>query len=177
MAKKKTAVKNQDYVLLVVTLLFGVFGGWYMYIVVFAPHFNKLEGQTEAVYEDLVLVGEQYGGMRPNSAPSFQILKDGSYNYVTYTVEAETAVHRAGTLPTDLWREVKNDMTRAKLESLSRPVTDIACASASDGIDYRYDITLNSVKYGLNSCTTALGHSPTVILTLDKLWTYFETHQ
>ena len=74
-AKKKKGIQLQEKILLVTTFLIGMVAGWYLYITAFAPQFNDFVGQTEAVYEDLVVVGDQYGGRRAFDAPSFQVLK------------------------------------------------------------------------------------------------------
>ena len=175
MAKKKKGVQAQEIILIIVTFFMGIVAGWYLYVTAFAPHFSDYIGQTEAVYEDLVVVGEQYGGIRLGTAPSFQVLKNGSFNYLAYAAEGESARHLDGTLPPALWKTIKADMTRSKLESLAKPTADIECVSAADGIDYTYEVTLNSVVYTLDTCTTNLGHAAATTQTLDKLWTYFRT--
>jgi hypothetical protein len=172
--KKQRGIQLQEKILLVTTFIIGGVAGWYLYITAFAPQFDHLVGQTESVYEDLVVIGEQYGNTQ-GVTPSFQVLKDGSFNYVTYTAVSGEAVHREGALPRSLWSAVKTDLGRAKLETLSKPVPEVTCARTAGGANYSYDVTLNSVVYTLNTCTSALSRDQAAISTLDKLWTYFET--
>lgn len=172
---KQRGIQLQEKILLLTTFLIGAVAGWYLYITAFAPQFDHLLGQTESVYEDLVVIGEQFGGSDAAAAPSFQVLKDGSFNYVTYSAETGEASHKEGIVPRTLWTSVKKDLSRAKLELLAKPVPDVTCVPNAAGMNYRYDVTLNSVVYNLNSCTSALGHDPTAMATLDKLWSYFET--
>jgi hypothetical protein len=174
--KKKRGIQLQEKILLATTFLIGGVAGWYLYITAFAPQFDHLVGQTESVYEDLVVIGEQYG-TQGASTPSFQVLKDGSFNYVTYNAATGEASHKEGTLPRSLWTSVKTDLSRTKLETLQKPVPDVTCAPTADGVNYSYDVTLNSVVYTLNTCTTDLAHDAAAIATLDKLWTYFGTLQ
>ena len=173
--KKQRGIQLQEKILLVTTFLIGAVAGWYLYITAFAPQFDNLVGQTESVYEDLVVIGEQFGGSSATAAPSFQILKDGSFNYVTYSAITGEASHKEGVVPRTLWTAVKKDLGRAKLEVLAKPVPDVTCVPNAAGMNYRYDITLNSVVYNLDSCTTALSHDSAALATLDKLWSYFET--
>lgn len=173
--KKKHGIQLQDKILLVTTFVIGLVAGWYLYITAFAPHFNQYVGQTEAVYEDLVVVGDQHGGRRIGMAPSFQILKDGSFNYVTQATDGVAENHRDGTVPRAIWSEVKSALTKAKVVDLARPVSGEACASDADGTDYTYTITLQGNEYVLDTCTSNLAHDVAVKTALDKLWNYFET--
>ena len=174
--KKKRGIQLQEKILLVTTFLIGMVAGWYLYITAFAPQFNEFMGNTVAIYEDLVLIGDQYGGIRVGSAPSFQVLKDGSYNYVTNSDTSESEQHHSGTLPSGLWSEVRSVLTTTRLTELARPLSAGNCASMADGIDYKYEITLQSVPYTLDTCSTYLAHDTVAKAALLKLWDYFETH-
>jgi hypothetical protein len=171
-AKKKHGVQLQEKILLVTTFIIGMVAGWYLYITAFVPHFNQYVGQTEAVYEDLVVVGDQHGGRRTGMAPSFQVLKDGSFNYVTQGTDG-----REGSVPGSIWNGVKSALTRAKVVDLARPVSGEACASDADGIDYTYTVTLQGKDYVLDTCSSNLAHDAATKAALDKLWNYFATLQ
>ena len=173
--KKQKAMQLQEKILLVTTFLIGLVAGWYLYITAFAPHFNEYVGQTEAVYEDLVVVGDQYGGRRSGMAPSFQVLKDGSFNYVTAGENGTGENHREGTVPRAIWGEVMAALTRAKVTALAQPVNDPMCVSQTDGTDYTYHITLKGTEFMLDTCTTSLGQDAATKASLDKLWKYFAT--
>ena len=173
--QKKTGVQKKDIGLIFMTFLIGIAAGWYLYISAFAPQFNEYLGESEAVYEDLVVVGEQYGGMRLGTAPSFQLLKDGSFSYLPFSETGESAKPIQGTLPRTLLNEIKMELTARNLADLSAIVTDPACASAYDGIDYVYEITLQSEVYTLDTCSTAFTNTSDTGIALDKLWNYFTT--
>lgn len=173
--KKQHGIQLQDKILLVTTFLIGLVAGWYMYITAFAPQFESLVGKTEAVYEDLVVVGDQYGGRRTGMTPSFQVLKDGSFNYVTQGVNGAAENHRDGTVPRAIWSEVQLVLTRANVIDLARPVTGASCASHADAIDYTYHVTLKGTEYVLDTCTSNLASNVAAKNALDKLWNYFAT--
>ena len=176
MAKgKKKGVKKQDLILIAVTFVMGIIAGWYLYVMAFAPQFNEYLGQTEAVYEDLVLVGEEYRAEGDGTLPSFQILKDGTFSYVPATALGDVAAPIEGTLPRALWNEVKADLTKVRLAKLDAVVAGEGCASANFESDFTYTVTLSSVEYTLDTCTTALATDRSVRATLDKLWKYFAT--
>lgn len=172
-AKKR--IKNQDLGIIAVTFIIGLVAGWYLYVVAFAPQFNEYLGQTEAVYDDLVIEGDQYGGFRTGTPPGFQLLKDGSYTYVPFTAAGTVVEPKQGNLPRALLSEVKTLATRSNLSQWAKPEIASNCASMVDGIDYRYEIILNTVVYNLNTCGTALATDQVANDTLDKLWNYFET--
>ncbi len=172
---KKKGVKKQDLILIAVTFVMGIIAGWYLYVMAFAPQFNEFLGQTESVYEDLVLVGEEYRAEADGTLPSFQILKDGTFSYVPATALGDVATPMEGTLPRALWNEVKADLTKARLVKLDTVVVGEGCASANFGADFTYTVTLSSVEYTLDTCTTALSADTAVRTTLDKLWKYFAT--
>ena len=172
---KKKGIQLQEEILIVTTLLIGMVAGWYLYVTAFAPQFDELAGTTEATYEDFVVVGDQYGGRRAGATPSFQVLKDGSYNYIAEASDGSGEIHRDGTLPRALWSEVRTALTPTKVTDLAQDVADGNCASFVDGIDYTYTITLDSTNYVLDTCTTRLSTDEATNIALDKLWNYFAT--
>lgn len=165
---------KQDILIMIVTFIVAVCAGFYLYLTAFAPQFEDLTGQTEEVYEDFVIEGSQYGGDRMGgSAPSFQVLKNGTYRYLPYTAEGEVAEAKEGTVPRSLLTEIKNILTADSLESASTIVTRGDCMSYVDGIDYAYAVTLRGESYTLDTCTTNLKSDGSMALALDKLWNYF----
>ncbi len=161
---------------MIMTFVVGIISGFYLYVTAFAPQFDEFMGQTEEVYEDFVLQGNQYGGDRMGgTAPSFQVLENGSYRYLPYTEEGGVADVQEGVLPRALFNEVKQTLTPAGLEISSQIVTRGDCMSYVDGRDYTYAVTLDGVEYTLDTCTTALTSGSMIDTALDKLWNYFET--
>ncbi|MBY0538123.1 hypothetical protein K2P47_01850 [Patescibacteria group bacterium] len=175
-AKKEYKASTQDWGIMIITFVVGVVAGFYLYATAFAPQFDELLGQTEEVYEDFVLEGTQYGGDRMGgTAPSFQVLENGSYRYLPYAAEGEIAEAREGLIPRALLNEVQQTLTVEALEISSQIVTRGDCMSYVDGRDYSYEVTLDGVEYTLDTCTTALSSGSIINTTLDKLWNYFET--
>ncbi len=172
--KSKPAFKRQDVITLLITFVFGICTGGYLYLTAFAPQLDKLTGNTEAIYEDFVVVGNQYGGFR-GTAPSFQVLKDGSFRYVGFAETAGAGVPKEGTVPNALWKEVKKTLDANTLYTESRKIEPATCVSYVDGIDYRYEITRDSVIYSLDTCGTNFSADAATAVALDKLWNYFET--
>lgn len=173
---KDYKASNKDYVVMAVTFLVGVTSGFYLYVTAFAPQFDDFIGTTAEVYEDFVLQGSQYGGDRMGgTAPSFQVLKDGSYRYLPHVAPGEIAEAKEGVLPRTIFNEVKQTLTAEGLNISSQIVTRGDCMSYVDGRDYTYEVTLDGVEYTLDTCTTALTEDSIMKKTLDKLWNYFET--
>lgn len=167
---------SQDILIMIVTFIVAVCAGLYLYLTAFAPQFDDLTGQTEEVYEDFVLEGTQYGGDRMGgTAPSFQVLENGTYRYLPYTTEGEVAEAKEGTVPRSLLNEVKNSLTDDEVATAATIVTRGDCMSYVDGIDYNYTVTLNGENYTLDTCSTNLQVDGTLATTLDKLWNYFAT--
>ncbi len=168
-------MKKQDIISLAVTFVIGLVAGGYLYLTGFAPQLDKITGQTDEVYGDLLIEGSQYGGFRAGIPPSFQIRKDGSFGYVGFISEGETGATKTGTLPRPLWSEVQAAMVSGALYTAATAVVTDSCASFVDGVDYRYEIELNNVLYTLDTCGTNLLLDTPMRQTLDKLWNYFTT--
>lgn len=167
---------RQDILIMIVTFVVALFAGFYLYVTAFAPQFEELSGQTEEVYEDFVLEGTQYGGDRMGgTAPSFQVLGNGTYRYLPYTPEGAVGKASEGTVPRLLLNEVKNGLTEEALATAATIVTRGDCMSYVDGLDYNYAVTLNGENYTLDTCTTNLKAEGALSITLDKLWNYFAT--
>ena len=173
--QSKHGFKRHELLSLLITFGVGVVAGGYLYLTGFAPQFEELSGQTEAVYDDLVIVGDVYGGRRINSTPSFQVLNDGTYRYLPSTPTGETVAAKEGTLPASLLREVKRELTKKSLTADATKVPATNCNSFVDGVDYRYTITLDSANYDLDSCGTQFRVTGNTGVALDKLWIYFTT--
>lgn len=173
--KKQHGAKKQDIMIMAMTFFVGAFAGFYLYATAFAPQFDELTGQTEEVYDDFVLEGSQYGGDRLGTAPSFQILANGSFRYLPYTADGEVAEAKEGVVPRALLREVTDTLTLEAVEAAAKIVTRGDCASYADGLDYKYAVSIKGDAYTIDTCTTDFRFDSTTFTTLDKLWNYFET--
>lgn len=167
-------MKRQDILTLVTTFLVGAIAGGYVYVTGFKPQFEEFTGQTAEVYEDLVLVGEQYGGDVQGTLPSFQLLSNGTFTYIPATPSTATVEPKQGTVPRGIWNDIVRAVDADTLYSNAELITVTDCSSFVDGIDYRYEITLDSVVYNLDTCGTDFT-STEIRQALDKLWKYFAT--
>lgn len=172
--QSKHGFKRHELLSLLITFGVGIVAGGYLYLTGFAPQFEDLSGQTEAVYEDLVIVGEQYGGDRLGSAPSFQVLNDGTFRYLESAASEDQIIAKEGVVPKALLAAVKKELTPKELESLEQSAPADNCPSYVDGLDYRYTVTLASVSYKLDSCGTQFTVNSDLGSALDSLWNYFE---
>ncbi len=163
-------MKRQDIWTLMTTFIVGTIAGGYVYVMGFAPQFEQFTGQTAEVYEELVIVGEQYGGEGNSGLPSFQVLGDGSFVYLS----EPTATPEQGTVPRALLNELGRVTESEILFTNSQLVVVDECASFDEGIEYRYEITQDSVIYDLDTCGTDFTNE-NLREALDKLWKYFRT--
>jgi hypothetical protein len=166
-------MKRQDIWTLVTTFVVGAIAGGYVYVVGFAPQFEQLTGQTADVYENLVIEGEQYGGDGVTSLPSFQIISDGSYTYLSGAPDISS---RQGTMSRTLLSDIAAVADADTLYQNSQLAIVSDCSSAIGGVDYRYDITRDGVVYTLDTCGTDFS-SPDLRAALDNLWKYFRAQQ
>ncbi len=167
-------MKRQDIWTLGTTFLVGVVAGGYIYVTGFKPQFEEFTGQTAEVYEDLVIVGEQYGGDVQGTLPSFQLVSDATFTYIPATGPNETPIPQQGSLPRALWNDLNEAIGGTAMSENAELVTVANCTSFVDGIDYRYEITVDSAVYSLDTCGTDFT-STELRQALDKIWKYFTT--
>jgi hypothetical protein len=166
-------MKRQDIWTVATTFVVGAIAGGYVYVVGFAPQFEQFTGQTADVYEDLVIEGEQYGGDGVTPLPSFQIISDSSYTYLSGATDASP---RQGTISRTLLNDIAAVADADTLYQNSQLTVVSDCASATGGVDSRYEITRDSVVYTLDTCGTDFS-SPDLRRALDNLWKYFRAQE
>lgn len=172
--KSKHGFKRHELLSLLITFGVGVIAGGYLYLTGFAPQFEELTGQTEAAYDDLVIVGERYGGDRFNSSPSFQVLNDGTFRYLEGAILGEVPVAKEGVLPKTLLAAIKKELSPTELNKAEQPAPADTCISYVDGLDYRYTIVLERSTYKLDTCGTEFSGDSALGGALDSLWNYFQ---
>ena len=169
-------MKNQEVLSILITLVMGIFAGFYLYIVGFSPlfYFDTTPDQEEIAA--LTIVGEAYGGCQMSgTCPTFRVANDGSYRYLYTPGVGESQIVREGRLPFALQRELRQAVVPARLASQALPVVPATCNSYVDGIDVRYTVTLAGDTYELDSCGTAVVVSEYPWAALAKIWNHFET--
>ncbi len=159
------------------TFVMGLFAGGYLYLVGFSTliKFDAVPEVQEMSVVEMEIVSEVYGGCR-NNCPLFRLDNKGSYRYL-YTPEAGAAqIVREGSLPLSLQRELRSALSISQLTNQSKLITPIACNSYVDGIDVKYEITIDGKEFVLNSCGTAVEGGGALWSALAKIWNYFETN-
>ncbi len=163
---------------MIITFLIGVTAGGYLYLIGFAPQIEKaseyFESDPREVDAGFLLSGERYGGCeRADACASFQVRADGTFSYLsTGVLSGGTPI--TGELPRAVLLSLREAATKENLRAAAKEQGSDTCSSFVDGTDYRYEITLNTVVYDLDTCYTAFSHQSEIGLALDKLWIYFQ---
>jgi len=170
-----TPMKRQDLLTILITFGMGLFLGFYVYLAGFAPASERVSTAIEEASDSLVITGEAYGGcQRVSNCPTFNVATDGSYRYFYVPLGTDEQVMREGVLPLALQQQLDRFVVQSALEEQSRSIQPVFCESFVDGIDVRYDVSINDVDFILNSCgTDVVAESPTW-QALSNIWTYFE---
>jgi len=166
-------MKKPDLISVLVTFLFGLFAGVYLYLTGFAPMANEIADIEISPTTRYSVVSEVYGGCR-DSCPSFQVLSNGTYRYLYTPRAGAEQVVRQGTLPISIQNKLKASLDVGAILPQTREVTPLVCNSYTDGIDTEYFITIGETEYILNSCGTKIDPNGEVWLVLDGIWEYFE---
>lgn len=167
-------MKKQDLLSILITFAVGLFAGSYLYLTGFAQIEAEIALPDVVEASQFVVVGDAYGGCR-NTCPSFQVVNDGSYNYLYTPGAGADQVKRQGKLTYELHRKLKNALIESELIRQSRRIEPSTCNSYVDGIDVAYEITLDSKIYVIDSCGTSADGQSQLWVTLSEVWSYFET--
>jgi len=158
-------MKPDDKIVLFLTFLTGMFAGATLYILVFAPEY---EADPVAVKSAFSVVGEMYGGCErsPSGCPSFRLEDNRSYQYLVGAERTE------GKLPGAVYNSITELMSAYRLSSHAAPLERDDCASYVDAIDFRYEITYESVRYVLDTCETSLSYGSELQQGFLDAWEY-----
>ncbi|TXH01166.1 MAG: hypothetical protein E6P95_02385 [Candidatus Moraniibacteriota bacterium] len=167
-------MKKHDIVSILITFLVGVFIGGYFYLTNFAGLVAKIETPDIETVSEFTIVADVYGGCR-NACPSFQVQNDGTYRYLYTPAVGAEQVLRKGALSRELLKSLQTVVTKEALATQSKVITPALCNSFTDGIDIRYEITLDGVVYRLDSCGTAVVAESKLWATLSAIWDFYET--
>jgi hypothetical protein len=169
-------MKQNDLVSILFTAGVGLIAGAFLYV----AHFSKLIGSdnvpTERTIEKLTIISEAYGGCG-SDCPSFQVVADGSYRYQYAPAVGAEKIIKSGTLPLEVQYKVKKSLDAAALIAQSEPEAQTVCNSRQGGVDIKYNITLESSVYNLDSCGTAVNDQSDLWVALSSMWNYFATIQ
>lgn len=166
-------MKKQDILTIIITFVFGLLGGIYLYLTGFAPIENKISLPDAVELAQFTLVSDVYGGCR-NTCPSFQVMNNGSYRYLYTPSAGAEQIVRQGNLPISIQRSLKNALNVDTLTAQSRSTQPPICNSYTDGIDVIYDITYAGEQYILDSCGTSVDSNSELWIALNSIWDYLE---
>ena len=166
-------MKKQDILSILITFVVGFFAGGYLYVTSFAPLASKVTVPSAERASAFTIVSEVYGGCR-SECPSFQVVSDGGYRYLHTVRAGEDQVLQRGTLPLNIQRNLKARLSEGELELQSQETSPALCNSFTDGIDVRYEITLEGTEYVLDTCGTNVDSASSLWQTLDGVWEYLE---
>jgi hypothetical protein len=161
---------NQDKLSVLITFIFGLVVGGYLYLTGFATTFKLPEAGQEATYAGLIITADSYGACeRENACLSYQILEDGSYRAVFDTTGVKLVVEDSVTRL--LKRDLIAALVEAELKIQTKEKTTPGCHYGADSTNYRFNITLNGRDYLLDTCSSAIDYDGIVWNTLLRTWT------
>lgn len=166
-------MKKQDILSILITFVVGFFAGGYLYVSSFAPLASKVAVPSAERVSEFTIVSEVYGGCR-DKCPSFQVVDNGNYRYLHTVRVGEDQVLERGTLPLTYRRNLKARLTERELQLQSQETSPAFCNSFTDGLDVRYEITLDGTEYVLDTCGTNVDSASSMWVTLDSVWEYLE---
>ena len=157
---------------LILTFVFGLFSGVYLYLVGFATWFSGSQVIDVEESSLLTIIADAYGGCR-NQCPSYQVLNDGSYRFIYY-LDGQM-VEKEGELSSKLQKQLGSVLSAPALRKQSLVTEPESCESYRDGMDVTYDITFKGQGYFLDSCGTSVDRNSALWLTLSDIWQYLQT--
>jgi hypothetical protein len=166
-------MKKEDFVSIMITFVVGFFIGGYLYTTNTARWVAEVETPDIEELSEFTIVGDVYGGCR-SACPSFQLLGDGSYRYLFTPAAGADQVLRQGALPIQMRRNLRKVLTDEALLVQSKSIEPLICNSYTDGIDVKYEITIDSKDYVIDSCGTNVQSESALWVTLGEVWDYFE---
>lgn len=164
-------MEKQELLSMLITFVVGFLAGMFLYINVFPTMLQQDDVGTLAEQGEFEIISQAYGGCR-SDCPAFRVAADGTFRFQFTERAGEEPMIRSGTLPRRLQREISREVTVAAIALQTSEVPPQNCASASGGIDIRYDVTLGGATYRLDSCRTDVDFTSDAWVTLGAIWEY-----
>ena len=166
---------REDFLSVLITFVFGVFAGAYLYLTGFAPSFKLPEVGTDDVYTEFVLTGESYGECSiEQNCLSFQLLENGAYRALYETKTGGPEV-KEGFISGALKRELSAVLTADELAAAAKTGNNVGCRYVENGTNYAFEITQAGVKYKLDTCKTLINYEGKTWAALAKLFNSLAT--
>jgi len=160
---------HQDKISIIITFVFGIVVGSYLYFAGFAKTFSLPKAETSVVYDDLVITADSYGKCEEEGTCfAFQIISDGSYRAI-FDATGERVVKEAK-ISSTLNRDLKATLLPEDLILNATLLVDPLCSEVVNDTYFRFDISLDSTTYTLDTCTTDIRYEEPVWTVLRKAW-------
>jgi hypothetical protein len=169
-------MKKNNLLSILITFVVGLFAGGYLFTTGFAETVSRYTTPDAESITAFSVVGYIYGSCG-DSCPSFQVVQDGAYRYFYAPKIGAEQVLIQGIIPFSVQRQLKQSFIIANLEKQSQVRRPVQCNSSTDGIDARYEVTIDGKKYVLDSCGTDIDGSGKIWQALNGLWGYYETEK
>lgn len=164
----------QDKVSIIITFVFGAIVGSYLYFAGYATTFTLPEADTNEIYADLVITADSYGKCEEtNTCFAFQIIGDGSYRAI-FDATGQKIVKEAS-ISSVLNRQLKATLIPAELTLDSTLLVEPFCTEVINDTYFRYNISVDSTTYTLDTCTTDIRYDGPVWTVLKKAWIELST--
>lgn len=167
---------SQDKISIVVTFIFGILAGSYIYVTGFATTFSPPEAAPEDIYSGLLITGEGYGECEQNNTCfSFQLLENGDYRALFDDAGDGHSAAKEGSIPRTLRNELRSSLIVESLVNDSKTRNTLDCEYGYKDTNYKFRVTLNQQDYFLDTCQTTIDYEGSAWASLAKLWNYFAT--
>lgn len=160
---------HQDKISILITFVFGAIVGSYLYFAGYASTFALPEAETSEIYADLVITADSYGKCEEDkSCFAFQIISDGSYRAI-FDATGEKVVREAS-ISSALRRELEATLLPFDLALNSTVLNESLCPAINDNVNFRFNISVATSTYIMDTCTTDINYDGAVWSVLRKAW-------
>lgn len=140
---------KQFYFILVSAFIMGVVSGVYIFFAsrADAPDFTPFDTEVRG----FEITGDEYGGCERLGCPSFRIIDTGAYIYLRSVRGGEDVRHENTLSDTEL-KNIKDELRKTSLAEIESRSQSASCAPLTDGVAYKYRISIGDVEYVVDSC-------------------------
>ena len=168
-------VTKQQKNLLILTFLFAMFCGAYLYLTVFAPAVQDgiLPSYSKRSDNDFIIQVAEYGRCIDSqfTCASYRIDSSGSLMLLPPTLVNSDPVVTQIRLSKDQIGEIRQLLIKDNLKSYAKPKLGATCNQA-DSDEFRYSITLEAEVYHLDTCQTEFGRDNDLYGFLQSFFAY-----
>lgn len=148
-------MRGSDLMFITLTFVSGLFCGVYLYVLVFAPEYERNQHTPiDTAHIAFLVEGEQYGACEADDrCLAYSIDASGRY---AVGPDNDSLVIQRRLEPVE-FSNLKSVLAAAKPNALNEPSSQ--CASATGGNDEAYRIVLEGKEFFLDSCGTQFSNT------------------